>query len=702
MQSRWSDREAREFAERYAPAYGEDLALRVYTARLLGAEGALVLHGGGNTSVKSTRTNILGEAVQAIFVKASGYDMARIEPNGFPALDLDAIKKLRLLRELPDQAMLDELLIRMLRAQIPAPSIETLVHAFIPLKFIDHTHADAILALTNQAEGERQIADALGAGAAIVGYTTSGFKLAKASAAAYEANPGCQGMVWMRHGLVTWGETAREAYERTIEFVSRAEDYLAAHATRSLSVHVRTPLDVAEERWGKVAPVLRGALARPSNSPDRPYRRVILQPLITREILDFVDSDEGEALARTPPLTSDHLIQTRAFPLWVRLSTYDDAHEIEERLRESLRNYSSEYQAYVERHAERMPPGVRPFDALPSVILIPGLGAVCSGDDALAAMIARDLTEHTLAVKARVGAMGTYKGLSEPEMFDMEYHLLQHAKLSHAQPAALSGEVGVVTGAAGAIGSAVAQALLQAGCHVAVTDLAGEPLERLVTELGTVYGERVLGVPLDVTEPESVASGFGKVVRTWGGVDLVVVNAGAAMVSPLTEISLDSFRRLERINIEGSLLVLAEAGRHFKLQGTGGDVVLISTKNVFAPGARFGAYSATKAAAHQLARIASLEMAETGVRVNMVAPDAVFSHGERKSGLWAAVGPDRMKARGLSENELEDYYRTRNLLKTRVTGQHVANAVLFFATRQTPTTGATLPVDGGLPDATPR
>jgi len=188
----------------------------------------------------------------------------------------------------------------------------------------------------------------------------------------------------------------------------------------------------------------------------------------------------------------------------------------------------------------------------------------------------------------------------------------------------------------------------------------------------------------------------------WGGIDLVIINAGVALVSSLARMSLEAFRRLERVNTEGTLLILSEAAHHFELQATGGDIVLISTKNVFAPGAQFGAYSATKAAAHQLARIASLELAGIGVRVNMVSPDAVFSHGTRRSGLWAEVGPDRMRARGLDEAGLEEYYRSRNLLKAKVTARHVAKAVLFFASRQTPTTGATLPVDGGLPDATPR
>jgi NAD(P)-dependent dehydrogenase (short-subunit alcohol dehydrogenase family) len=207
---------------------------------------------------------------------------------------------------------------------------------------------------------------------------------------------------------------------------------------------------------------------------------------------------------------------------------------------------------------------------------------------------------------------------------------------------------------------------------------------------------------LDVTDPESVRGGLEEVIRTWGGIDIAVINAGVAMVSSLADMKLEDFQRLERINVEGTLLLLREMARHYAIQGTGGDIIVVSTKNVFAPGAKFGAYSATKAASHQLARIASLEFADMDVRVNMVAPDAVFSDGERKSGLWQEVGPDRMRARGLDEKGLEDYYQSRNLLKARVTADHVANAVLFFATRQTPTTGVTIPVDGGLPDATPR
>ena len=268
--------------------------------------------------------------------------------------------------------------------------------------------------------------------------------------------------------------------------------------------------------------------------------------------------------------------------------------------------------------------------------------------------------------------------------------------------ARLVGRMAVVTGAAGAIGYGICRGLLEHGCHVAITDLPGEKLDSFVAEFQKRDAARVIGVPMDVADPASVARGFAEVSANWGGVDIVVINAGIATTGALSELDLEMFRRLERVNVEGTLLVLAEAGRHFARQNTGGDVILISSKNVFAPGAGFGAYSATKAAAHQLARIASLEFAPLNVRVNMVAPDAVFSGGAHKSGLWAKVGPGRMKARGLDEKGLEEYYRNRNLLKARVTAEHVANAVLFFATRQTPTTGACIPVDGGLPDATPR
>jgi NAD(P)-dependent dehydrogenase (short-subunit alcohol dehydrogenase family) len=266
----------------------------------------------------------------------------------------------------------------------------------------------------------------------------------------------------------------------------------------------------------------------------------------------------------------------------------------------------------------------------------------------------------------------------------------------------LENKVALVTGAAGAIGYGVCRGLLENGCYLAATDLRGDKLDGFTADLQKTWPDRVVGVPIDVTDKASVAQGIEEIIQTWGGIDIVVINAGIATVFHLKEMDFDAFRRLEKVNVEGTLLTLHDVANHFIHQGTGGDIIIISSKNVFSPGAGFGAYSATKAACHQLGRIASIELADYGIRVNMVAPDAVFSEGQYKSGLWKEIGPSRMKARGLDEKQLQEYYQKRNLLKAKVTGRHVANAVLFFATRQTPTTGATIPVDGGLSDATPR
>jgi len=703
MQNRWSEETAAEFVARYAADHGEALALRTYSSRLIGAEPGLVHRGSGNTSVKGIWTNVLGERVEALFIKASGQDLSSIQPEGHVAVHLGDLRRLRALEDLSDGAFTNEMRTHLFDHTAATPSIEAPAHAVIPGRFVDHTHADAILALTNQPDGETHVRKALGDGVLVLPYVFPGLQLAKLAADACDANPGVQAMVWMRHGIITWGETARDSYDRMLDLVSRAEEYLDRHAGRAPRMASSTPLATAAQRAKAIAPIVRGCLVTRGGEPDRPRNHVVLRPLVRREVLDVVDSDCGRALALSPPLTADHLLHTRTFPAWVEDPAYDDEERFRAQLEQALDQYANEYRAYLARHMSRMPPGVQPFAPSPRVILLPGLGALCAGPDARAADITRDIVLRTMVAKSRIAAMGSsYQGLDESDLFDMEYRTLQLAKIRDRRGSALGGQVALVTGAAGAIGSAICERLLDGAAHVAVTDLAGPALESLVERLSERFPERVTGIPLDVTDVASVAAGFDAVSQLWGGLDLLVINAGLAHVASLEEMDVEQFHRLQRVNTDGTLLLLRQASRHLKRQGAGGDIVLISTKNVFAPGARFGAYSATKAAAHQLARIASLELAEHDVRVNMVAPDAVFSHGERRSGLWAEVGPDRMRARGLDAQGLEEYYRQRNLLKARVTADHVANAVLFFLTRQTPTTGATLPVDGGLPDATPR
>ena len=701
MENRWSDEAARELISRHGPTFGEELASRTYSSRLIGSEPSLVLHGGGNTSLKGSLKNVLGDTVEALFIKASGEDLATIEPQGHVAVDLHFLHALLALEELGDEEMVRALRTHLFDDRAPTPSIETLVHAAIPARYVDHSHSDAILALSNQPDGEDRVRGALGESVIVLPYVAPGFELAKAVLAALEERPDAEGMVWMKHGLTTWGNDARESYDRTIDFVSRAEKHLlSSPATRLRS---STSAATAEGRLGRIAPIVRGLLAEASGDPDRPHRRVILQSLTDEQTLAFLETAEAADLAVSPPLTADHLIRTKPLPLWIEAPRYDDEDGLRGQLEEAVAGYATSYQSYVERHAARMPEGVKAFDDLPRVVLMPGLGALCAGWDHHSAEIARDITRQTLAAKARIAAAGgSYEGLAEEHLFDMEYRSLQHAKLASMSRPPFAGRVALVTGAAGAIGSAICERLLAEGAAVAATDLAGPSLDALVTDLEGSHPGRILGVALDVTDPASVSAGFAATARTWGGVDIVVINAGLAHVASLEELDVESYRRLQSVNTEGALLLLAESSRHMRLQRTGGDIVFVSTKNVASPSARFGAYSATKAAAHQLARIASLEFAEWDIRVNIVAPDAIFSHGERRSGLWEEVGPDRMQARGLDPEGLEQYYRKRNLLHVRVTAEHVANGIVFFVSRQTPTTGATLPIDGGLPDATPR
>ena len=654
MLNRWSEEDAGRAVDTYGPVWGEALALRTYASRLIGREPALVLHGGGNASVKARWQTVTGESVPAIFVKASGADMAAIGPAEHPALDLGALLRLRPLESLDDAAMVNEVRRALFDAQSRNPSIETLVHAFLPAAYIDHTHADAILALTNQRDGLAILRDAFWDSAVVVPYVEPGFLLAKAAAAAAASNASARALVLMKHGLITWGPTARESYTLHLDLVTRAEKIAEARARRGATVTVTTDaVSTAQDRLAGIGPVLRGQLARPTGDADRAWDRVVLQPLVSAGVLALLDREGAREALVTPPLTADHLIRTRSLPLWIEAPAWGDDAALRAQFGAAIDAYRAAYREYVERHRAEMPGGLGEFDPSPRVVLVPGLGAICAGRNARDAAIARDITAQSLDVKSRAAAMGTYEGLGERELFLMEYRGVQHAKLA-APAGPLHDRVAIVTGAAGAIGTGVAAGLLEAGCHVVVTDLAGAGLDSLAAELDAAFPGRAVGVPMDVTDAASVAEAFRFASRTWGGVDLAIVNAGIAHVAALTVMDIEAFRKLERVNIEGTLLVLAECGRHFARQQTGGDIVLVSTKNVFAPGARFGAYSATKAAAHQLARIASLEMADLDVRVNMVSPDAVFSHGARRSGLWAEVGPDRMKARGLDEAGLEE------------------------------------------------
>ena len=334
--------------------------------------------------------------------------------------------------------------------------------------------------------------------------------------------------------------------------------------------------------------------------------------------------------------------------------------------------------------------------------MVPGVGVFTAGRTKVDARIAADITEHTLRAKATANDVGRYVGLPDGDLFDMEYWVLEQAKLGKATDAVLAGQVALVTGAVGAIGFGIARQLVAAGAHVVLSDLQGDRLDAACRELDPKGRGVAVGVVMDVTDEASVVAGFAETCRLFGGLDILVLNAGVAHVSALDALETAALRRVVDVNLVGTFLVLREGARLLRRQGTGGNIIVNSSKNVFAPGADFGAYSASKAGAHQLGKIAALELAPAGVRVNLINADAVFGDASRPSGLWQEVGPARARSRGLDPAALQDYYRQRNLLRVFVTPEHVGNAVVFLASNLTPTTGATIPVDGGVAEAFPR
>ena len=461
MKNRWSDSEADALLSRYGRDYSKEIILRSYSGRLLGSEKSLVLHGGGNTSLKGEHPSIHGESCRALFIKASGFDLATIEPEDHVAVDMERLESVAILDDVSDQAMLNELLASRLDQGAPVPSIETLVHAVLPGRFVDHTHADSILALTNQEDGEDHVRRALGDGVAVLPYVKPGFSLGRQAAQALSDHSDIIAMVWMHHGIVVWGETARESYDRMIELVSRAETYLDQVASPKSKTKISKVADSCEQQLAAIAPIVRGLLATPTPGDRHSCQRVVLQAL-TDTKTNALLANLKPSLLVSPPLTGDHLFRTKPLPAWLQNPDFDDEESLRSQLESVLTAYSHNYQAYFERHKSRLSAVVTAHDAKPRVLFIDGLGALCAGTDATSARIVRDITDQTLAVKGRIAAMtGVYRVPGEEQLFDMEYLLQQQLKLTD-HDGALTGTVAMVTGAAGAIGSGICARLLKA------------------------------------------------------------------------------------------------------------------------------------------------------------------------------------------------------------------------------------------------
>lgn len=681
MRSRWSDDDCKRAIDTWAPTWGETLAVRTYSARLLGADASLVLHGGGNTSAKGVQRTIVGDDVEVLYIKGSGWDLATIEPPGHPAVRLDALRRLRALKQLSDEAMVNEQRVAMLDASAPNPSIECLLHAFLPHAFIDHTHADAILALADQPEAERVCRELFGRGLVFVPYVMPGFALAQACAAAFEANrEHAEVIVLQQHGVFTFGPDARTSYERMIDVVSRAEARIGPRLPITEVPPVRGDLR------RRLSPILRGVLAR-AGGPD---------------VLAWDERDVARAFAtdsRAWPSTQigtatpDHVIRTKPWPMIApRIDERASDAELRRGLEAAVEEYGKKYRAYVEAGvAER---GARiALDAAPRVVLVPGVGIAAAGATVKDAAIAREIYEHTIDVIRDATAVGSFRPVGPIDLFDLEYWPLEQAKLGKGSKPRLHGTIALITGAASGIGRATAELFAAHGAHVMLCDRDAEALSTVRTRLSAKNAGRVSAVQCDVADRSSVAEAFDACIDAFGGVDVVVSNAGTAPQGLLHDS--DGERALEasmEVNFWGHQHVSRRAVEILLAQGKGGALLFNASKAAFNPGPEFGPYAVAKTATVALMRQYAIDLGKHGIRSNAINADRI------RTGLFGGgVLEARAKARGLDP----DAYFRANLLSREVTGEDCAEALLYLATAKS-TTGCIVTVDGGNAAAFPR
>lgn len=687
MESRYDDEAAARIVRDLAPGASELLALRTYTARLVGAESALVLHGGGNTSVKATATTILGEAISVLHIKGSGWDLATIEPPGHPAVRLEPLRALRKLDAMTDEAMVNELRLNLLDTSAPNPSVECLLHAFLPARFIDHTHADAILALADQPDGQRIFTSIFGKGLVWVPYVMPGFELAKRCAAAFEAVAEPTVMVLEKHGLFTWGATARESYERTIDAVSKAELY-AADRSRTAVMSGAARADVSEV---DVLPRLRGVLARLAG--DAPERGPILRTRSGPAVFAFLERKDVGDLVSRGCATPDHVLRTKPTAMLVPQPSYGDGDKLAAQLEAAVTDYARKYDAYFEEQSRAKGVQKKKLDPWPRVVLLPGLGVVSVAGTAREADIALDVYEHTIDVMTAAAEVGSYAPCTRSELFDVEYWSLEQAKLKTSAPAPLARTIALVTGAASGIGRATAERLLAAGAHVALLDRDLDTLAPTVEALAKGRKERVLVLVADVREESAIQGAIARTVHAWGGLDLVVSNAGTAPEGRLhTAEGEAALRDSMEINALSHARVARLAVDVMRAQGRGGCLLFNASKSAFNQGPGFGPYAVAKTALVALMRQYAVDLGGQGIRSNAVNADRI-----RTALFGGGVAESRAKARGVA---VDDYFKA-NLLSREVLGSDVADAFVYLAQARA-TTGCVVTVDGGNAAAFPR
>jgi rhamnulose-1-phosphate aldolase/alcohol dehydrogenase len=664
----------------------------LYRSNLLGSDLRITNFGGGNTSAKTVEKDPLtGADVDVLWVKGSGGDLGSMALDGFATLYLEKLEALkRLYRGLAhEDEMVGYLPHCTFRLNPRAASIDTPLHAFIPKRHVDHMHPDAVIAIAASRDSERLTREAFGGSLGWLPWQRPGFDLGLKLEAAVRANPGLSGLVLAGHGLFTWGDTSKDCYRATLSVIQQAADYLAAHgrpepfgrpAAETLGEAAR------KELLSVLVPALRGRLSRGV--------RKLMHFSDAPEVMEFVNAARAEELAAIGTSCPDHFLRTKIWPLFLRFDpAREQAEALVARLDGLLEGYVARYQAYYERCKRPGSPPMR--DPYPVIVLVPGLGMLSFAKDKATARIASEFYVNAIGVMRGAESVSSYVPIPEQEAFDIEYWLLEEAKLQRLpKPKSLEGRVALVTGGAGGIGGAVARRLLGEGAAVVITDVDQAALDEARAALAKEHGkDRVRALRCDVTDEGSVRESYAATLRELGGLDILVSNAGIASAAPIEDTPLELWSRNMGILATGYFLVAREAFALMKRQGLGGSIVFIGSKNALAASAGASAYSAAKAASLHLARCLALEGAEAGIRANVVNPDAVIRGSRIWGGSWRQ---ERAAQNRIDDAEIEDFYRKRSLLKRSVLPEDVAEAVYYFASElSAKSTGNVLNVDAG-------
>jgi len=687
------------------------LAQLVARSRKLGADRSICNWGGGNTSAKSIETDFRGRPTHVLWVKGSGSDLATVTDASFTGLYLDDVLPLLERERMSDSEMVDYLAHCFFEPTRPRPSIETFLHGFLPFTHVDHTHADATNYFACAAGGEALARDCFGDTLIWIPYRRPGFGLAREVALALRAKPDATLVILAKHGLITWGDTDEACYASTLATIAQARDYVEAriaHADRSVFSGLRvTTLSTEERRTvaSQVAPVLRGLVSA--------EKRQILRFEDGEDVLTFAGSQDAPRLTKIGAACPDHLVHTKPWPLLVDWTPEQDIAALTEALCTGVETYVEKYHRYLEANAQQdLDPGAttpvyRASDAAadphPRVILIPGVGMFTTGKDAAMADVSAQLYHRAIAVMRGAEACGGFISLSDAESYAVEYWPLEQYKLKLAPPEReFARRVVLVTGAAGGIGSAICRQVAQDGAHIIATDIDLTGAEQLAAYLNQQFGEgRALAVKMDVTNEESVVAALAAAALAFGGIDVIVNNAGLASSAPITETSLAEWNKNWNVLATGYFLVAREGFRLMQAQRRGGNMVFVASKNALVAGKNAAAYSTAKAAEAHLARCLAEEGGQFGIRVNTVNPDAVLAGSRIWDSTWRH---ERAATYGVAPDQLEEVYRKRTTLGVNILPEDIAEAVAFFASpfRSAKSTGNILNVDGGVAAAYPR